>query len=50
MDEGVRWAHLDVAGPVFSGKAAGHTPKGATGFGVRTLAALVERLAARTEA
>ncbi|MCA9552289.1 MAG: leucyl aminopeptidase [Myxococcales bacterium] len=50
VDEGVRWAHLDVAGPVFSGKAAGHTPKGATGFGVRTLAALVERLAARTEA
>ena len=47
VDDGVRWAHLDVAGPVFAAKAAGHTPKGATGFGVRTLAALVERIAAR---
>lgn len=46
VDEGPRWAHLDIAGPVFAGKAAGHVQKGGTGFGVRTLVALVERLAA----
>lgn len=32
-----KWAHLDIAGPVLSTKEGGYTPKGATGFGVRTL-------------
>jgi leucyl aminopeptidase len=33
----VPWAHLDIAGPSFTGKDNGYIPKGATGFGVRTL-------------
>lgn len=35
--DGVRWAHLDVAGTDWSDKAAGVTAKGATAFGTRTL-------------
>jgi len=31
------WAHLDVAGPVWSDKETGYSSAGATGFGVRTL-------------
>ncbi|MEO1428089.1 MAG: leucyl aminopeptidase [Cyanobacteria bacterium J06633_8] len=31
------WAHLDVAGPVWTDKENGYHPSGATGFGVRTL-------------
>ena len=35
--------HLDIAGPAFNeGGADGYTPKGGTGFGVRTLVALAE--------
>ncbi|MEO0853415.1 MAG: leucyl aminopeptidase, partial [Cyanobacteria bacterium J06648_11] len=36
--ENTAWAHLDVAGPVWTEKEAAYTHKGATGFGVRTLA------------
>lgn len=39
------WAHLDIAGPARAGKAAHYIPKGATGFGVRTLVALAEAMA-----
>lgn len=35
--EDVPWAHLDIAGPSFTSKDNGYVPKGATGFGVRTL-------------
>ncbi len=35
------WAHLDVAGPVWSDKDFGYTNKGGTGYGVRTLVAWV---------
>ncbi|HKM62561.1 MAG TPA: leucyl aminopeptidase, partial [Acidisphaera sp.] len=35
--DGTPWAHLDVAGMVWSSKDAPATPKGATGFGVRLL-------------
>ncbi len=35
--EGLPWAHLDIAGPANTKTAAGYLPKGATGFGVRTL-------------
>jgi len=35
--EGVRWAHLDIAGPAFTDKDLPHTPRGGTGFGVRLL-------------
>jgi leucyl aminopeptidase len=33
----VPWAHLDIAGPAFTESDIGSCPKGATGFGVRTL-------------
>ncbi|MGE0821401.1 MAG: leucyl aminopeptidase [Candidatus Binatia bacterium] len=33
----VPWAHLDIAGPAFTEKESAYTPKGGTGFGVRTL-------------
>lgn len=31
------WAHIDLAGPVWTDSASGINPAGATGFGVRTL-------------
>nr|MBX2859871.1 hypothetical protein [Vampirovibrio sp.] len=31
------WAHLDIAGPAYVDRPEPETPKGATGFGVRTL-------------
>ena len=41
--EGIPWAHLDIAGPAFNEQGAdGYTPKGGTGFGVRTLVRLAE--------
>jgi leucyl aminopeptidase len=39
------WAHIDIAGPARSTKLDGYTPKGASGFGVRTLVAVAEALA-----
>ncbi len=42
VDEGVRWAHLDVAGVVWSDKPGNTYDKGATGFGVRVLDQFVE--------
>ena len=45
--EGVRWAHLDVAGPAYnSGEAYGYTPHGGTGAAVRTFVQLLEDLSA----
>jgi leucyl aminopeptidase len=35
--DGVPWAHLDIAGPARSEEDDGYTPKGGSGFGVRTL-------------
>ena len=41
----VPWAHLDIAGPAFSDSGDGPlVPKGATGFGVRTLVAYLDAL------
>ena len=41
----VPWVHLDIAGPAFSDSGDGPlVPKGATGFGVRTLVAYLETL------
>ncbi len=37
----VPWAHLDIAGPSRAEEARGYMTKGATGFGARTLVALV---------
>jgi leucyl aminopeptidase len=31
------WAHIDIAGPVWTDKENGYNPAGATGYGVRTL-------------
>jgi leucyl aminopeptidase len=35
--EGLPWAHLDIAGSNRTTKSSAYTPKGATGYGVRTL-------------
>jgi leucyl aminopeptidase len=44
--DGHGWVHLDIAGTAFNDDAPyGYTPKGATGFGVRTLVQLVEDVA-----
>jgi leucyl aminopeptidase len=37
VDEGVKWAHLDIAGMAWSDKAKPTFDKGATGYGVRLL-------------
>ena len=37
VDEGVAWAHLDIAGMAWSDKAKATYDKGATGYGVRLL-------------
>ena len=42
--EGVRWAHIDIAGPAYSSKATDYCGPGGTGFGVRLLNQLFARL------
>ncbi len=37
VDDGVKWAHLDIAGMVWSDKAGTLYDKGATGYGVKLL-------------
>jgi len=38
VPDGVKWAHLDIAGPSFhDGEPYGYTPRGGTGVAVRTL-------------
>ncbi|MBO5491071.1 MAG: aminopeptidase, partial [Desulfovibrio sp.] len=37
VQEGVRWAHLDIAGVDWAAKATPLTPVGPTAFGARTL-------------
>jgi leucyl aminopeptidase len=42
----IPWAHVDIAGPAWNDKAPwGHTPKGATGFGVAALLSVLETYA-----
>ena len=41
VQEGVAWAHLDIAGVAWSGKGDSTTPKGATAYGVRLLDKLI---------
>ncbi|MCA1783684.1 MAG: leucyl aminopeptidase [Dermatophilaceae bacterium] len=42
----IPWAHIDIAGPAWNDKAAwGHTPRGATGFGVAALLSVLESYA-----
>ena len=46
VPEGVRWAHLDIAGPAYnSADAYGYTPHGGTGAAVRTFVQVLEDLA-----
>jgi len=46
VPDGVRWAHLDIAGPAFNDSGAyGYTPKGGTGAAVRTLVQLAQDVA-----
>ncbi|MFC3713707.1 leucyl aminopeptidase [Sphingoaurantiacus capsulatus] len=42
VDDGVKWAHLDIAGMVWSAKPATLWDKGATGYGVRLLDKFIE--------
>jgi leucyl aminopeptidase len=37
-----RWVHLDIAGPAFLSSPHGISPKGGTGFGVRTALELIK--------
>ncbi|MEY2464345.1 MAG: leucyl aminopeptidase, partial [Acidimicrobiaceae bacterium] len=39
--DGIPWAHLDIAGPAFGDADDGELCAGGTGFGVRTLLALL---------
>ena len=41
VQEGVAWAHLDIAGVAWSSKGNATTPKGATAYGVRLLDRLI---------
>ncbi|WP_051457879.1 leucyl aminopeptidase [Microbispora sp. ATCC PTA-5024] len=50
VPDGVRWAHIDMAGPAFNkGEPHGYTPKGGTGAITRTLIGIAERYAANGE-
>ena len=42
IENGVKWAHIDMAGKAWSDKASSTYEKGATGFGVRLLDQYVE--------
>ncbi len=42
IEQGTRWAHLDVAGTAFIRNDRPTTPKGASGFGVRVLDRFIE--------
>ena len=42
VDEGVKWAHLDIAGMAWSEKAKPTYDRGATGYGVRLLDKFIE--------
>ena len=42
VEDGTRWAHLDIAGMVWSDKPNTTYDKGATGFGVRLIDRFVE--------
>ncbi|HVL78745.1 MAG TPA: leucyl aminopeptidase [Sphingomicrobium sp.] len=47
VENGVRWAHLDIAGMVWADKPGTTYDKGATGFGVRLIDQFVETVAER---
>ncbi len=41
VEEGLPWAHLDIAGPSDASEVDGEIVKGGTGYGVRTLVELL---------
>jgi leucyl aminopeptidase len=41
VGDDIPWAHIDIAGPAYASDAADVSPKGGTGFGVRTLVELL---------
>jgi leucyl aminopeptidase len=41
---GIKWAHIDIAGPAFTEKPLPYTPRGGTGVMVRTLVNLMEKI------
>jgi leucyl aminopeptidase len=43
VPDGIAWVHLDIAGPAWTDRELPATPKGATGFGVRTFVEVVRR-------
>jgi leucyl aminopeptidase len=50
VPDGVKWAHLDIAGPAYNqGAPHGYTPKGGTGVAVRTLVQWLTTLASPAE-
>jgi leucyl aminopeptidase len=42
VGEGIPWAHVDIAGPAFANEASVVQAKGGTGYGVRTMLALLK--------
>jgi len=49
VPDGVRWAHIDIAGPSFhKGEPYGYTSKGGTGAATRTLIQIAEDVAGGT--
>ncbi|VDG76065.1 leucyl aminopeptidase [Actinobaculum suis] len=45
------WCHIDIAGPSFNSEEPwGYTPKGGTGYGVRTLITYLENIAKKSAA
>jgi len=47
VPDGVRWAHLDIAGVAHLPRTHNGLPAGATGYGVRLLMALIAEMAAK---
>ena len=47
VGEGIKWVHLDIAGPAWAREEYGYHPQGGTGFGVRTCAEYILSLDGR---
>jgi leucyl aminopeptidase len=44
VDEKTRWAHIDIAGPAYHKNGGDYQSGGGTGFGVRLLCRVLEKL------
>jgi len=49
VDEGVEWAHVDIAGPAMYSRARDFMPEGGTGFGVQLLVDFIQSQAGWAE-